>query len=426
MPLTRYSRFSGIFLSFFFCPASVSAGTLKTLYSFHGDDGSNPAAVTVGAGGVLYGVTSYGGAFGTYGGTVFSLSPPASPNGSWTQVILRSFGGAGDGSLPSASLAIRKGVLYGTTSSGGTYGYGTFFSLSPPASPGGDWTETLLWNFGGSGDGTYPGGILSGEGGVFYGITSQGGAFGMGTVYSLAPPASSGLPWTETVLYSFAGGVDGSEPSSEGPGLAMDSAGVLYGTTGSGGDWTEGIAFSLAPPAAPGGAWTETVLHAFRGGLDGGFPGGGVILGKNGVLYGTTVGGGPGSGGTIFSLTPPASSGGAWRETVLYRFEPANGIFELGYEPWCNLLQVGGALYGTTFSGGTSASPSYPGYGVVFELEPPVSHGAAWTLDVLFDFDFGDGSLSRFGLVRDASGVFYGTTLNGGEDVVGTVFSYQQ
>ena len=103
-------------------------------------------------------------------------------------------------------------------------------------------------------------------------------------------------------LYTLGGGSDGGDVYS---GVVIGSGGVLYGTTFSGGSANAGTVFSLTPPASPGGAWTETVLHEFIGEKDGDEPIGPVVIGKSGVLYGTTFGvGGASSWGTVFSLRP--------------------------------------------------------------------------------------------------------------------------
>src|SRR5450755_4557255 len=140
---------------------------LETLYDFKGTpDASYPySALVVGGGEVLYGTTWSGGTFGK--GTVFSLAPPTSPGGAWTETILHSFGGPGDGINPQSAIALigGSGVLYGTTAYGGTgscqpgngsVGCGTVFRLTPPATPEDAWTETVLHNFAGGSDGAYP------------------------------------------------------------------------------------------------------------------------------------------------------------------------------------------------------------------------------------------------------------------------------
>jgi len=126
-------------------------------------------------------------------GTVFSLTPPSSTGGSWTEAVLYRFAGSpSDGSNPFSGVVIGSGgVLYGTTRLGGSLDNGTVFSLTPPVSPGGSWTESVLYNFTGASDGNGPEGVVIGSGGVLYGTTSGGGNpicdFGCGTVFSLTP-----------------------------------------------------------------------------------------------------------------------------------------------------------------------------------------------------------------------------------------------
>ena len=109
------------------------------------------------------------------------------------------------------------------------------------------------------------------------------------------------------MLYSFTGGSDGTNPHYGG--LIFDKQGALYGTTYGGGNANEGgTVFKLTPPAKSLTAWTETVLHIFTRGSDGGNPSAGLIFDKQGALYGTTYGGGSGCQqmggcGTVFKLT---------------------------------------------------------------------------------------------------------------------------
>ena len=378
---------------------------LSTLYSFTGSDGANPSAgVVVGSGGVLYGATPSG------WGTVFSLTPPTSPGGGWTPTTLYSFtGGSDGGDLCCAGLVIGSGgVLSGTTRAGGiapgAMGFGTVFSLTPPASPGGAWTEATLHRFTGGADGQMPeAGVVIGSGGVLYG-TSWAGA----TVFSLTPPASPGGAWTEATLYTF---TNGDVPN----GVVIGKGGVLYGTGQGWGGTDLGIVFSLTPPASPGGAWTETVLHTFTGTPDGANPWAGVVIGKGNVLYGTTQFGGTGGCsvtepgcGVVFSLTPPTSPGAAWTETVLY----SSGVNDA--RPLASLvIGNGGVLYGTTDDSGT-----------LFSLTPPVSPGGAWTEAKLCDLAADNSGAPVAGVVIGSGGVLYGTTHGGGSSNAGTVFSF--
>jgi hypothetical protein len=295
--------------------------------------------VVIGKNGVLYGTTQYGGVSPNctyYGcGSVYSLTPPASPGGTWTEDTLYNFMGGSDGAEVLAGVVIGKnGGLYGTTISGGpssscvgftVTGCGTVFELTPPASAGGTWTETVLYSFMGGSDGGLPSAVV-GEGGVLYGITPFGGdladcgGFGCGSVFELTPPTFSGGAWTETVLYGFTGVPNGLYPSPypSGSGLAIGVNGVLYGTTADGGSSRNcpedpgcGTVFELTPPVAPGGAWTEAVLHSFTGsdGIPVIGPSTGPVIGQNGALYGTTPSSGTsttctGGCGTVYELRP--------------------------------------------------------------------------------------------------------------------------
>jgi uncharacterized repeat protein (TIGR03803 family) len=394
---------------------------------------SPQAGVVIGSGGVFYGTTSYGGTGSCSGslpgcGTVFSLNMPTSPGGPWTETVLYSFIGGSDGAQPDTGLVIGKnGVLYGTTRYGGmgVLGSGTVFSLTPPTSTAGPWTETVVYRFIAISDGFNPNSVMVvGSAGVLYGTTQYGGIvtssclLGCGTVFSLKPPTSPGGAWTEAVLHAFTGyPSDGAFPFA---GVAIGKGNVLYGTTFNGGVGSSsfGTVFNLKPPTSAGGGWTESVLYSFTGGNDGFYPYTGVMIGSGGVLYGTAYQGGASGYGTVFSLTPPASAGGTWTETALYNF---TGGSDGGY-PYAAVAMRGGVLYGTTRYGGLAFGLS--GYGTVFSLTPPTSPGGVWTQTVLHTFTGGrDGSDPDAGVVISRGGVLYGTTHYGGSSGDGTVFA---
>jgi uncharacterized repeat protein (TIGR03803 family) len=138
--------------------------------------------------------------------------------------------------------------------------------------------------------------------GNLYGTTpNAGSSCDCGVVFRLSPPIAGQTAWTEPVLYSFSGGVDGFGPVA---GLTRDHAGNLYGTTDVGGFSNfGGVVFKLSPPAPGRRAWTETVLHSFNG-KDGAEPRAGLIRDAAGNLYGTTYAGGAHGSGTVFKLTP--------------------------------------------------------------------------------------------------------------------------
>jgi uncharacterized repeat protein (TIGR03803 family) len=252
----------------------------------------------------LYGTTK--GAGGRDAGTVFKLS--LGPDG-WTMTILHRFSGDNDdGAYPMGGLTMDKtGALYGTTSGGGgKWGVGTVFKLTPTEH---GWDETLIYTFiqkpGYFGDGGLlpMAGLTLGDDGTLYGTTGGGGKFGDGVVFSLMPSDHNG--WSHHVLYNFKREVgEGSAPNSR---LVFGRSGALYGTTKYGGDMPGysgfGTVFKLVPTAT---GWSEVVLHCFTGGADGAQPTGTLIRDPSGNIFGTTLGAarsGVGSDGTVFEIS---------------------------------------------------------------------------------------------------------------------------
>jgi uncharacterized repeat protein (TIGR03803 family) len=357
-------------------PSPSGGWTETTIHSFQDVDGAYPAAgVVIGAGGVLYGTTRNGGGDQSRG-TVFSLSPPESPGGAWTERVLHSFSGP-DGAYPESMLAIGPGIggamaLYGTTTYGGSRNSGTIFSFSPPASPGGEWQESVLFSFTKSGHQGYSPytGVVIGPTGpdgqpVLFGTAGWGGggSGAVGSVYALAPPASAGDPWVYTVLYRFSPNGGGYTPGPLTLGSGADGQLTLYGTTASGAPTGSGSVYALTP-AGLGVPWIESELFEFLDATfhsDGAAPAGGVAIG-GGVWYGTTSQGGPTDNGTVFSLTPPAAGGGPWTESVLYSFTGGGD----GSAPEAPIsIGQGGALYSTTTYAGVATT-----CGTVFSLTP--------------------------------------------------------
>jgi uncharacterized repeat protein (TIGR03803 family) len=359
---------------------ATHAQTDKVLYSFAGSpDGAAPYASLVrDKHGDLYGTTTAGGAFGY--GTVFKVTKKGK------ETVLHSFAGGSDGAVPYDSLILDKyGNLYGTTSAGGAFNSGTVFEISSSG------TESVLYAFTAGPDGTSPyGGLVFDRHGNLYGAAA-GGTLGYGFVFKLSPSH------TETVLYSFTG-TDGNGPAS---GLIIDSKGNLYGTTHGGGDWGYGTVFEVTASGS------ETVLHSFAGDMnDGGYPGYGSLAGDaGGSMYGTTWQGGQADRGTVYEVT------GSGYETVLISFIMDND----GYTPNGTLIVDGsGNLFGTTiYSYGNGNC------GVAFYLSQPSGTETA--------YDFGhnpDGCAPYAGMILDAKGNFYGTTSGGGAYGKGTVFEF--
>jgi hypothetical protein len=415
--------------------ARAAFPTLSTLYSFQGDsDGSSPEAdLILGPSGEIYGTTYAGGTFGW--GTVFMLTAPASPGGAWSETALYEFTGGNDGANPQASLLLTSsGTLYGTTYAGGTLQLGTLFQLTPPASPGGAWTETVLYSFEGGLDGANPQAklLLNSKDGLIFGTTKEGG-FGNGVVFQYDLTMAQ-----ETIVYAFSGGNDGSNPQAS---LLVDKDHHIFGTTYGGGKEGYGTVFELALFKGPKGpVWREKVVYAFTGGTDGGIPNAGLFVDAAGNLYGSTFWGGgatsclesgyPAGCGVVFELSPPAKKGGPWAQTVLYTF---TGTGSDGAHPNLNPLKaVGGAIYGTTYSGGNREDNcfgvgSYTGCGTIYRLTPPAQSGSPWTETTVHIFRDKDGG-GPYGLIRGpaGSGVLYGATyLGGSSGAFGTVFEFK-
>jgi uncharacterized repeat protein (TIGR03803 family) len=331
------------------------------LYKFTGgyDAGIPFSGMVFDARGNLYGTTTYGGTNVFYG-AVFELTLV---NGKWKQHILYSFKGGKDGSYPQAGVVFDSaGNLYGTTSYGGTYGYGIVFKLT---STNGKWKESVLYVFKGSSknDGEYPwGGVILDKLGNLYGTTQLGGPAsqtcpnGCGTVYRLT---HSKQGWKEARLHAFTGqNGDGAGASS---GLTLDHAGHLFGTTQQGGATGYGTVYELAYSKS---GWKESVLYQFSGTTDGANPDSGLIMDKAANLYGTTSYGGTNGGGTAYELE---HSKAGWQESVVYSL---NGF------PGGNLVfDQNGNLYGS--------DPAVGCCGVVFELTP---NQGQWEETVLYTF----------------------------------------
>lgn len=265
---------------------------LRTIHDFDKTDGdepeSNPLPGSVK--GTLYGTALGGGKGGSGGnGTLFQVKQRGSK---FVLTTLHFFSGSPDGQSPSASLILdTKGDVFGTTISGGTNNMGGIYEYVRTTG-----REKMVHSFAGGSDGAYPhAGLIVDKSGGFFGTTTNGGPPNVGTVFVLKP---SGTTYKESVIYSFAASGDGQYPYGR---LLLGSGGVLYGTTEGGGTAGLGTVFELSPKGAK---YTETILHSFSGAPhDGANPEGGLID-VNGVLYGTTYGGGTSNLGTVFSLTP--------------------------------------------------------------------------------------------------------------------------
>ncbi len=390
-------------MSLFACNAFGQ--TLTTLYNFGAffNDATAPGSgVIIDKNGNLFGATGFGGRAGR-GGTVFELSPPAVAGQAWTETILRRFNGPpNDGQIAeSRPVMTSDGELLGTTLRGGTVNLGTVYRLTPPVTAGDAWKEKILHNFG-----TIPGDVVSSNLGLFvapeglYGV-DQGGENNFGAFYLLTPPAPHTSTWTQHILYTFQGSGDAADPSGE---LVRDSSGNFFGVTAQGGANNLGAVYELSPPATSGGSWTEQVIYSFNF-TDGTLPGGRLLLGPDGVLFGTASGGGADQNGLVFRLNPPAVAGDAWTETILYTFtggadgtSPNNGVIS---NSW-------GQLFGTAGN-------------VIFMLRPPRGSVKSYREVALHTFTGPDGFAVNTPLTM-TKGTLYGTTTQGGIFGKGTAF----
>jgi len=351
--------------------------------------------------GNLYGTTGVGGSGNCSGGTGCGTAFKLDKTGK--QIWLHKFNGR-DGAIPYAGLLRgAAGNLFGTTLEGGDlnctppYGCGTAFKLDKTGQ-----NESVLHKFTGSPDGWNPEALLVGdEDGNVYGTTYEGGADNWGTVFKVGPAGR------ETILHTFNGPPEGGDGAGPYASVIRDDVGNLYGVTFAGGAYGAGAVYEVTR----GGE--EMLLYSFSG-ADGAQPDSVLLLDSSGNLYGTTENGGNdqcgGTGcGVVFRLSPQA--GGGWTESVLYAFCSLTGCTD-GESPLAGplVMDAAGNLYGTTIFGGAHRNCNGDGCGVVFKLDP----GGNET--VLHSFTGStDGALPWAGVVRDAAGNLYGTTLNGGD-----------
>ena len=314
--------------------------------------GNLGSPLTMDAAGNLYGVVSTGGnrsaKYCDSGcGLVFELSPGT---GGWTYTELFAFHGV-DGGNPGGALTLDSaGNLYGTTSQGGTFNWGTAYKLTPTT---GGWQYKVIHFFANGTDGKRPNSALTMDAdGNLYGV-ADGGLNNDGVVFKLTP---SGAAYHFQYIHTFTGGAKGSNPT--GP-LLLDAAGDLFGTTVGGGSPKTvciisggcGIAYELQKTST---GYIQKTLHNFIANIDGQAPQGGLVTDSSGNLYGATAYGIDGNVkiyGTVFELTPTTSG---WTESILLTGTRTFGTFTGGV-----ILDPAGNLYGPAQTE------------VIFQLSPP-------------------------------------------------------
>ena len=320
-------------------------GKETILYEFKGQsngDGTGPHGhLTFDAKGNIYGTTQGGGTNGT--GTVYKLSPKT--GGGWTEKVIYTFSATGaDGTGPSAGMTIAAdGTMYSTTPDGGAFGAGTVFSLKKTST---GWKQTVIQNLNGSSNGGYPyEGLMMDAAGNLYGAAPTGGASGQGVIYRLSRTKTG---WADKVLHSF------TNANGDGSGLywidlISDTSGNIYGATSFGGTNGTGMVWELVYSETKK-SYSERILYEFgaSGSGDGNNPYGGLAMDSAGNLYGTTLYGGTSNIGTSYKLT---KNGTTWKETILHTFAGANDGAQSTGNPY---IDAKGRVWGMTETGGTS------------------------------------------------------------------------
>jgi uncharacterized repeat protein (TIGR03803 family) len=332
---------------------------------------------------------------------LLTLAASGVANAQTTESLLYTFSETGSFWPQGALIEDGSGNLYGTTRGGGTYGVGTVMELSPPAVTGGAWTLTTLYNFIPYGNTGYVpvSDLVKDQAGAFYGTTFNGGdpTCNCGVVYKLVPPAVKGGAWTESVLHAFTGNdVDGRLPAEFA--LALTTSGTLYGVTMRGGTWDSGVLYQLT--TTNGKTYTEKVLYSFGDLADASTPNGPIALDSSGSLYGVAAGGGAFNQGAVYKYVPATSTHVA-SYSILHSF---GGSSITGSAPSGNLVfDAGGNIYGVTNGGGSGDD------GVVYSLSKPT-----WAETILYTFSKTSGTNPVAGLSwNHTNNNLLGTTSSG-------------
>ena len=331
---TAYGGTSGNGSLFLF---DTNALNFATFYNFTGapNNGETPNDVLV-AGSVVYGTTQFGGT-NNYG-AIYSVGT----NGLGF-VPLYSFTNSPDGATPLGGLVLSGGALFGVTHVGGAGAGGgaggTIFTINTNGTG-----YATLHSFTNTPDGAQPQNGLVLGGATLYGTTVGGGLYGNGTVFAIN---TNGSDYTN--LYSFSNAPDAVRPYG---GLAL-SAGVLYGLGSGGGSNQTGAIFALGTNGS--GYRILYDFSGFSGNTDGDIPQS-TLTASGSCLYGTTISGGAGFGGTIFIINTNGTG-----FTVIGSFTNATS----GSDLLSGVIRAGNALWGTANQGGTG------GFGTLFDLPLP-------------------------------------------------------
>ncbi|HTT84959.1 MAG TPA: choice-of-anchor tandem repeat GloVer-containing protein [Rhizomicrobium sp.] len=386
--------FAGIFACGLVAPAA-DAATESVVYSFqnNGKDGLFPHAQLTSVNGTLYGTTWNGGTGPCSGGCGAIFSFNPATGAETTLYSFRGTGGYPKYTSNPESLLAARNSLFGTTLYGGRRGAGMLFSLDLQSSTFRQ--RYYFCDLYNCLDGRYPNSGLTDLENTLYGTTSVTGSGGdAGTLFSFDPKTN-----THTIVYTFcsvANCTDGYGPNA---GL-LSVNGMLYGTTGGGGICsTCGTIYSFDPNSG-----VEAVVYSFCAQTcEDGFEPASNLINSGRTLYGTTVYGGKSGQGTVFSFRLPDG-----RENVLHSF--AGGTTD-GQNPDTGVADLNGVLYGTTASGPNGAyCPSQ--CGAVYSVDPK-THSENIVYSFCSQPDCADGAVLTAGLVN-VNGTLYGVTAYGG------------
>ena len=325
--------------------------------------------------GNLYSTTQTGGTINC--GVAFQFTPAGKMN------PLYSFLNNRDGCFPNGGLTLgTDGNFYGTTSAGGSTGFGTVFKITSSGK------FTLLHTFNGNTEGV-PADVppIQGLDGNFYGTTSDGGGEVFGTVYKMTPSGKL------TVIYTFPGSSKLAYPMA----LTLGTDGNFYGTALGGGVNKFGGVFKITPHGK------LTVLNSFKGTPDPETPKGAIIQATDGNFYGTTEKGGVNGFGSIYKMTPAGAL------TIIHSFNEDG----LGLQPLAGLVQAtDGKFYGASGSLGSS--------GVIFQITSTGTYNVLVSLtNTTGKFP---GANPQVSLFQHTNGTLYGDTYGGGSQDKGVLF----
>jgi uncharacterized repeat protein (TIGR03803 family) len=298
---------------------------------------------------------------------------------------LLDFNGPTTGGYPYGSLYYDGTFLYGTTSTGGSAGLGTLFKIKPDGTG-----FTKLIDFAGTTNGSSPYANVISDGTFLYGMTVNGGANNLGTIFKVMPDGTGYVK-----LLDFAGTTNGGNPWGS---LITDGT-FLYGMTFGGGSSSMGTVFKIK---LDGTGYAK--LLDFAGLTNGRNPRGDLFF-DGAYLYGMTSVGGSDNFGTLFKILPNGTG-----YVKLLNFDSINN----GRNPMGSVISDGTYLYGMTSGSGTSSSTSF---GTIFKIKPD---GTAYSRLLVFD-GVVKGRRPYGSLYSDGT-LLYGMTFEGGVDNWGTLF----